>query len=67
VVGLAASVTAFSTTYLGSDTWSGSFGDWFTYCGAIATAFVAGGTAGKLAQLKPAEDGNYAADQQEQR
>lgn len=53
VAGLAAAVTAFSTAYLGSDTWAGTFGDWFTLCGAIASGFVAGGTAGKLAQLTP--------------
>lgn len=57
VAGLVAAVTAFSTAYLGSATWAGSFGDWFTLCGAIATAFVAGGTAGKLAQLTPPDKG----------
>lgn len=53
VVGLLAAVIAFSTAYLGSDKRAGTLGDWFALCGAIATAFVAGGAAGKLAQLKP--------------
>lgn len=58
VAGMAAAVTAFSTAYLNSETWTGSFGDWFAYTGAVATAFVAGGTAGKLAQISaPGDEG----------
>ena len=53
VAGTATATAAFSTTYLSSDTWSGSLRDWFALLGAVATAFVAGGTAGKLAQLTP--------------
>lgn len=54
--GMAAAVTAFTTAYLGSETWAASFGDWLAYIGAVATAFVAGGTAGKLAQISAPGD-----------
>jgi hypothetical protein len=52
VAGLIGAVTAFKLQYLSSDSWSGTLGEWLTYCGAVATAFIAAGTAGRLAQNK---------------
>jgi len=52
---------ALSAQYLDSETWDGSnFKDWLTLGGALATAFVAGGTAGRLAQnvYAPPTDGS---------
>ncbi len=49
--GFTAATAALSAQYLDSETWDGSnFKDWLTLGGALATAFVAGGTAGRLAQ-----------------
>lgn len=48
--GFAAAATAFTAQYLNAEAWSGGFGAWLTYCGAVGTAFVAGGTAGRLAK-----------------
>lgn len=59
VAGLAGATTAFSAQYLASETWASGFKDWFAFIGAVATAFVAAGTAGKLASLeydKPYKD-----------
>jgi hypothetical protein len=49
VAGMVGVVTAFSAQYLASDSWDNTYRDWFAFIGAVATAFVAAGTAGKLA------------------
>lgn len=53
VVGFAAAVTAFTAQYLSAEAWDPSLQGWLTYAGAIGTAFLAGGTAGKLLQIQP--------------
>ncbi len=47
--GLIAATAAFTAQYLNADVWSADVSEWLTFCGAIATSFVAGGTAGRLA------------------
>lgn len=54
--GLLGAAGAFSVQYLTSDNWAGEWTDWFAYVGAIGTAFIAGGTAGRLAQNVYDED-----------
>ncbi len=49
VAGMLAAATALSAQYLNADVWRGDSQSWLTFCGALATAFVAGGTAGRLA------------------
>lgn len=60
VAGGAAAVAAFTAQYLNAEAWTPDVGSWLTYCGAVGTAFVAGGTAGKLAQksYEKADDKN---------
>ena len=48
--GLVGATTAYVAQYVASDTWDASTRTWITFIGAIATAFVASATAGKLAQ-----------------
>jgi hypothetical protein len=50
--GLLGAVTAFKLQYLSADAWSATAGEWLTFSGAVATAFIAAGTAGRLAQNK---------------
>lgn len=50
VAGGAAAAAAFTAQYLNADAWTPDVDSWLTFCGAVGTAFVAGGTAGKLAQ-----------------
>jgi hypothetical protein len=68
VAGLLGAITAFKLQYLSSDAWSATVGEWLTYCGAVATAFIAAGTAGRLAQNKYEDDfsGNVPRDGAEQ-
>ena len=61
--GLAAAITAFSKQYEAAEVWSGGFGDWLTFAAAVGTAFLAGGTAGKLAgTVYDKRNGTAAAD-----
>jgi hypothetical protein len=52
VAGLVAASTAFVAQYISSETWDASTSTWITFVGALATAFIAGATAGKLAQIQ---------------
>jgi hypothetical protein len=52
VAGLIAASTAFVAQYVASDSWDASMSTWITFVGATATAFIAGATAGKLAQIQ---------------
>jgi len=48
--GLIGATTAFISQYVGSDTWDATVPTWFTFVGAIATAYIAGATTGKIVQ-----------------
>jgi hypothetical protein len=49
--GLIAAAAAYSAQYLTADAWDNTLPVWITFLGAIASAFITGGTAGKLAQM----------------
>lgn len=50
VTGLFAAGAVFASNYLQSEAWSSDFQTWQAFCLSVGAAFVAAGTAGKLAQ-----------------
>ncbi len=64
--GFLAAFVAFNTQFLRSPTWGASHEDWWTLIGAVATAFVAGATAGRLAKNAYGQAGQQGQGQQGQ-